>query len=72
MGLTRPLRWVVAVVAVVRTAVSASRFPRPAHPWPVDGLHGLTWLVAAAGSVVSVEDRACVPAPESDAVGSTS
>jgi alpha-1,2-mannosyltransferase len=47
MGLSRPLRWVVAVVAVVLTAVSASWFLRQAHEWPVAGLDGRVYRDAA-------------------------
>jgi len=47
MGLTRPLRWVVAVLAVVLTAVSASWFLRQAHEWPVAGLDGRVYRDAA-------------------------
>ena len=47
MGLTRPLRWVVAVLAIVLTAVSASWFLRQAHEWPVAGLDGRVYRDAA-------------------------
>jgi alpha-1,2-mannosyltransferase len=47
MGLSRPLRWVVAVLAVVLTALSASWFLRQAHEWPVAGLDGRVYRDAA-------------------------
>jgi alpha-1,2-mannosyltransferase len=47
MGLSRQLRWVVAVLAVVLTAVSASWFLRQAHEWPVAGLDGRVYRDAA-------------------------
>jgi alpha-1,2-mannosyltransferase len=47
MGLSRPLRWTVAVLAVVLTVVSASWFVRQAHEWPVAGLDGRVYRDAA-------------------------
>jgi alpha-1,2-mannosyltransferase len=47
MGLSRPLRWAVAVLAVVLTVVSASWFVRQAHEWPVAGLDGRVYRDAA-------------------------
>jgi len=47
MGLTRLPRWVVPVVAIVLTAVSASWFLRQAHEWPVAGLDGRVYRDAA-------------------------
>ncbi len=47
MGLTRPVRWVVAALAILLTAITASWFVRQAHEWPVAGLDGRVYRDAA-------------------------
>jgi hypothetical protein len=73
-GLRSPVAW-SALALLASTVVELLYWTTGDAPLVTQDMYvvlGLAWLVAAAVAVVGAEDPPSVPAPEADAVGSTS